>query len=169
MTENEWYALTPQQQLDARYQQAEIDREKSRNRAEERRRKEADERRLADARQRRVDRLYAQDRFGDILRCSVAGGVFDFKPGWRRLAPVSFSVARGERGHIAFRALNGGKRKKVWVEYSDDGRVPKICHDEHHHECGYIGGSRRDFARGIHINPTDFEGVMNGNRIECGF
>ena len=86
--------------------------EKIRNRAEERRRKEADERRLAEARQRRVDRLYAQDRFGDILRCSVAGGVFDFKPGWRRLAPVSFSVVRGERGHIAFvHSMAGSERK----------------------------------------------------------
>ena len=169
MTENEWHRLTPQQQLDARTQQTEIDRDKAVRRAEEARRREAEERRLAAARQRRIDRLYAHNRYGDILRCSIEGGVFDFKPGWRPLAPVSFATARGEQGYVTFRQLNGRKHKKVWIEYSDDGHELKICHAKDHYECGHIGGSQSDFARGIYLSPTNFEGLMHSNQIECGY
>ena len=169
MTENEWLTLTPQQHLDARYRQAEIDREKAVRRAEEQRRREAEERRIARARQRRVDRLYAENRHGDVLRCTIEGGVIDFKPGWRRLAPVSFIAARGEQGYVRFRQLNGGKQKNVWIEYSDDGRELKICHDKDHYECGHIGGSQRAFAQGVFLSPANFEGLMNGNQINCGY
>ena len=95
--------------------------------------------------------------------------MFDFKPGWRQLAPVSFSVARGEQGHVMFRQLNGGKEKQVWVEYSDDGNALTICHDKNHYECAAIGGSQRDFSRCLHIYPSNFKGVMHSNQIDCGF
>ena len=168
MSKEEWVALTPVQQLDARYKQAEIDRERQKTEAAERRRKQAEELRLARMRQKRVDRIYAENSHREILQCAISKGWYGDRPG-TPLAPVAFSIARSERGFVWFNQARGVIGKKFYVEYSDDGNRLTICQSDHKFDCAEIGGAQSAFASGVYIYPTDFKDVMWGNELLCGF
>ena len=168
MGEEEWFSLTADQQLEARYKQAEIDRERNKRQAEEHRRKEIEEARLAELRQKRVDRIYASNSYREILQCAISKGWYGDRPG-TPLAPVAFSIARSERGFVWFNQARGVIGKKFYVEYSDDGNELTICQSVSKYDCAKIGGSRSSFRSRIYIYPTDFKDVMWGNEMLCGF
>ena len=150
MSKEEWARLTPEQQMEARMKQADLNRANAERRAAQ---AEARRQRYAAAEaaeRRRLEEIYAASRYGDVLECVVEGGSADFH-GWRTYTPVPFTLARGEVKSVS---LSGGNRKSsFWAQYSPDGLSMKICYGDPRKRggrfCAAINGQTADFSAGI--------------------
>jgi len=102
MTKEQWEALPPAQQAEARTKQAEIDAQK---RAERLARLE-EERRLREQQQReaeeRLRAIYENPRYGDIIIVQIEGGEIGMGENRYPYQPVRFELARGETKFIDF-------------------------------------------------------------------
>ena len=124
MSKEEWVLLSPEQQAQARQQQAAIDAENRRIAAEE----EARQRQIdADEHARRqaeLEHRYSHARYGDIVSITVEGGQMKFSGDHRTYEPVAFDLVRGESKTIVFRRDDKPKYTlSVVVRLSDDGRT----------------------------------------------
>jgi len=102
LTQQQWEALPPAQQAEFQAKQYAIDEE--RRQADEARRMEqarvAAE--TARAEQDRLQQVYANARYGDIVHVTVQGGFIAYAGKRYPYEPVSFDLAKGETKQVAF-------------------------------------------------------------------
>jgi len=151
MSKEEWTLLTPEQQLEARMKQADLNRANAARRAEQaaaRRQKYAA---MEAAERRRIEELYEAARYGDVLECVVEGGTAGIGRGWRSYTPAPFTLARGEIKAVTLSA--GGRNGKFWAQYSPDGLSMKLCYDNPRDRggryCASVNGQSAEFSAGI--------------------
>lgn len=158
ISEAEWNSMTPQQQLEARNKQADINLKKQ----QEKERKEAQ-------RKAEIQKRYQQAAFGDILNCSVSGGIADFYPGWRPYAPQAFSIVRGEDKNITLYDNNKGRRTtSFWTEYAESGMKLTFCKDKgaRRDKCQEIVGTTPSFTGGI-TQTLQLSRIMKDVTLTC--
>jgi len=155
LSQEEWSRLSPEQQLEARTRQAEIDAVSRRARevqhAEEEARRKAEEH----AYQERIKQRYRQAEYGDIVQCILEQGVMDFKPGWHDIEPVGFMLVRGEQRQINAHASGTSKQISLWVKFDEDAMTISVCRNPPRQdtyktkECRSIAATTRQFRKGI--------------------
>jgi len=156
-SENEWLALTPQQQLDARQEQARLD-------ADKRREEQARKEREAEAKrhyQANIQKRYQTARYGDVVQCLLKDTVVDFKPGWRDAEPVAFNLVKGEQKEIQLHSRPRGKKTDLWVHLDDQGLNLSLCRDQSNNRrdtCSTIVATTQQFSRGYttQIQVSDY-------------
>jgi hypothetical protein len=171
MSEAEWLRLTPEQQLAARSQQAEINRANAERYAQTQAAERERQAILQAEELARREAIYQEARYGDILECVVEGGIADFHPGWRGYSPAPFTLARGEDKYVPL--SDGSSRPgRFWAGYSQDGREVSICHRDPNGRraggCATVHGMFRDFAAGIRRQFTAPDVFQNAN-LMCSF
>ncbi|GGF57918.1 hypothetical protein GCM10011332_09280 [Terasakiella brassicae] len=159
MSEEEWMRLNPDQQFQARRQQAEIDEQK---RMEREARAEAERLRQTmeeQAYQDRIDYKYRHARYGDVIQCVLEKAVIDFKPGWRDGEPVGFTLVRGEGKLIDIHSsARDRKTASLWVGLDDNGMTLSLCRKEptgysrNNKSCTDIVATTHQYRRGLHYS-----------------
>lgn len=122
LSEDQWQALSIQQQAEYAAQQYQID--------EDRRKKQEEyyllcERELAEeanAERERVGQIYEDAEYGDIIQVNVWGGRIAFNGKKADFEPVSFDLARGERKRIRFyhHEKHTTYSAYIWVAYENN-------------------------------------------------
>ena len=102
LSQQQWESLTPAQQAEYQAKQYTID-EQNRQQAEVRR---VEQQRIAieqaRAEQERLRQLYANARYGDIVRVNVQGGFLEYNGRRYPYEPVSVDLVRGESKLVTF-------------------------------------------------------------------
>lgn len=168
MSEEEWVRLSPDQQFQARSQQARIDEQK---RMEREARAEAERLRQTmeeQAYQDRIDHSYRDARYGDVIQCVLEQSVIDFKPGWRDGEPVGFTLVRGEGKLIDIYSARDQKTTSLWVGLDDNGMTLRLCrkeptgHSRSNTSCVDIVATTHQYRRGLHhsFDHNDMRGSL---------
>lgn len=113
MSDSEWNALTPEQKMEAREKQAQINAQKRQAKAD----REA-------AAQAASARRYETARYGDIITIVIKGGTMDINGNRRDYEPIAFDLVRGESKTINI--YRQGKRHfkdTAVMRLSEDGRT----------------------------------------------
>lgn len=127
MTEEEWRALSPEQQVEARLREAELQRQReARWRAEkERRAAEARLRALQEA--RRIEERYRTAPLDEFLICSIEPGEARFGEDWGPFFATNFTILRGEARTFELVRTNGRDRLPVTALFYENGRRLRLC------------------------------------------
>ncbi len=167
MSEAQWKALSPQEQMQARVKQAELDRIEAARRAEEQRREE----KRKEAEKARIASLYASARYGDIIECAVEGGIADFHPGWKKYQRAVVSLVRGEIKEVSLRSESGSDTQEFWAALNHEGNTVKICDSEPSRgssDCATVAGLTSDFSRGIR-QTVSLKEIFNSAEVLCAY
>lgn len=133
MSEAEWSALSPEQQLEARQQQTAINIER---RAEhERQQQEMERQRAAEeqAERERIERIIAQRVPGSIIDCAIERGEVRYRVlgAWLQPVPVAFTLIRGEGQKVELTSPQKHGRPtetlNLWVRYDISGHQLAFC------------------------------------------
>jgi len=161
MTEREWLALSPEKQMEAKHAQAKLDAQAAERRA--RQLALAAEQRAKAVRQRQadIDALYARGRYRDFIQCVVKEPMVDFRPGWKKMHSIGFTLARREEREVYLESKKGGRQASIWVYYSDDGIKVTLCRDVpgkfRRNQCDSLVATYLEYERGAskRINMPD--------------
>ena len=113
MSDSEWNALTPEQKMEAREKQAQINAQKKQAKAD----REA-------AKQAAAAKRYETARYGDIITVVIKGGTMDIHGNRRDYEPLAFDLVRGESKTVNI--LRKGKhynKDTAVMTLSEDGRT----------------------------------------------
>ena len=113
MSNSEWNALTPQQKMEAREKQAQINAQKKQAKAD----REA-------AAQAASAKRYETARYGDIITVVIKGGTMDINGNRRDYEPIIFDLVKGESKTVNI--LREGKhynKDTAVMRLSKDGRT----------------------------------------------
>jgi hypothetical protein len=168
MSEAEWLSLSPQQQLEARAKQAEIDRAREAELAAERARREA----AKEAERQRIAAVYRSARYGDIVECVLDGGIIDFHPGWKAYQPAAFTLVAGETREVKVTTGVPYETQEVWASLSETGTAISLCYSEpapgSSNDCAVVSALSRELDRGIESAVNSKE-LFNGARLRCAY
>ena len=113
ITDSEWNALTPEQKMDAREKQAQINVQKKQAKAD----REA-------AAQAASSERYKTARYGDIITVVIKGGTMDINGNRRNYEPIAFDLVRGESKTInILRQQKHHYKDTAVMRLSEDGRT----------------------------------------------
>ncbi len=172
ITQTEWMNITPDKKLELRQQQEAIERE---NREKINAAAASQER--ADAiRERNRQTLYTNSAYGTVVNCDISGGNAKFSSGfvgskWAPLAPVRFSVAKGDALNVPIR--RNDKQSHVanfWVGFSPNDEL-EFCADENtdkrYKRCRThpVGAT---FQQG-YTAPLSIPDAIDGATLSCRF
>lgn len=130
LSKEQWDALPPAQQAEYQAQQYAID-EQRRQKMEARREALAQEEKARmQAERERLQRLYTQGIYGDVVRVTVQGGYMQIYEDLCPYQPVAFEIAKGELKYVPF-TRSGRIRQQinVRVRLSEDGNT-LFFHDD---------------------------------------
>ena len=156
MSKEEWVRLSPDQQLDARSRQAEMDQ------AERVRRAEAA--RLA-AEQQRLEQQAREERLrnaapGDLVQCVLDDAEGYFAGDWRTVTPTGFTLVRGYSEAITLSEQDRSSRQ-VQVHASFDGTQVELCRP-HRNDCTRLAATQNQLQRGV-SRPIQLDRVLRGH------
>ena len=122
LKEEQWQALSPQQQAEYTAKQYQIDEERRKRQEEYWRQRERDATEAARLERDRILQLYQNARYGDIIQVNISGGGISFNGKIGSYEPVSFDLVRGERKRITF--YHHGNHitysTDIWVAYDNN-------------------------------------------------
>jgi len=174
MTEAEWQALPPEKKMEAQKAQAKLDAEAAERRAREKtilaeRKAKAERQRLAD-----IKSLYSRGMYRDFVQCVVQNPLVDLRPGWTKMQPTGFILARQEEREVSFQPMKGNRRASIWALYSGDGLKVTLCRYNPSHpfysfrnQCDSIVATHSDYERGVSKSismPDRLQGTL-----ECSY
>ena len=159
MSEEEWVRLSPEQQLDARSRQAEIDQVERERRAEAAR--------LA-AEQQRLEQQAREERIrnaapGDLVQCVLDDAQGYYAGDWRAADPMGFTLVLGFPETIALAEQDRSSRQ-VQVHASFDGAQVELCRP-HRNDCTRLAATQNQLQRGV-SRQVHLERVLRG-RLYC--
>ena len=122
LKEEQWQALSPQQQAEYTTKQYQIDEERRKRQEEYRRQKEREEAEATRLGKERILQLYRNARYGDIIQVNISSGSIAFNGKRESYEPLSFDLVRGERKRIPF--YHHDKQitysTDIWVAYDNN-------------------------------------------------
>jgi len=137
LKEEQWQALSPQQQAEYTTKQYQIDEERRKRQEEYWRQKEREEAEAIRLEKERILQLYRNARYGDIIQVNISDGSIAFIGERKGYEPLSFDLVRGERKRISF--YHHGKHithsTDIWVAYDNNAFYFDVGDDreyEHH-------------------------------------
>lgn len=122
LKEEQWQALSQQQQAEYTTKQYQIDEERRKIQEEYGRQKEREEAEAIRLEKERILQLYRNARYGDIIQVNISGGSIAFTGKRESYEPLSFDLVRGERKRIPF--YHHDKHitysTDIWVAYDNN-------------------------------------------------
>ena len=122
LKEEQWQALSPQQQVEYTTKQYQIDEERRKRQEEYGRQKEREEAEAIRLEKERLLQLYRNARYGDIIQVNISDGSIAFIGERKDYEPLSLDLVRGERKMIPF--YHHGKHithsTAIWVAYNNN-------------------------------------------------
>ncbi len=179
ITQAEWEYLSPDKKLDLRQQQEQIEREV---RTIQERSSGNNEVALAtreiagaiNASSRRE--LYTNSAYGSVVDCEISGGNAKFSSGlwnskWSPLAPVRFSVAKGDAVNVPIRRLDKQRQSSAfWVAFRE-GQELEFCAaqdtDQRYKRCRthpVTAAYQQNYTA-----PLSIPSVIDGATLNCRF
>lgn len=133
----------------------------------------AEERRQEERRQQRISEYYRDNQYGSKVSCTVQGGEFDFKPGWRRYRSFAFTLVPTESKAIRVYDEKGKKNNDIWVSLDESGQSVMFCPKQptssyRFQDCRSITGTYNDFTRGLTRGLTARE-IISGATVNCSY
>ncbi|MBB5020783.1 hypothetical protein [Desulfurispira natronophila] len=155
--EDQWFAMTPQQQLQAHKQQAQLDEARAlqREAEAEERAIQARVREMELARElAELEKLRCDARYGDRVQCVLTNPEHYRSGQWRSIEPLAFDLVRGHDGlSISLLEHSGSTtRQRGNIHVSFDGQTTAICDKEPSRSsrtCIRVVGTFEDYRRGI--------------------
>lgn len=154
LNEQQWKALTPDQQAEYRARQYEIDQENRRQEEARRAIEEREQRERAERERYRIAELYRHARQGDVVTVTIQGGLVAFYGKRHEYEPMSFDLVRGERRMIEFRRQGRGDTTQVEVALSEDGNTFYFDYPSRRR---YVLVNR-EWSRGEEYRPPEIRG-----------
>ncbi|SEP18820.1 hypothetical protein [Aquisalimonas asiatica] len=155
MTEDEWARLSPEQQLDARQHQAELDQEERARRAEAARLAAEQERLEQDRREARLRDAGP----GEVVHCVLQDAEGYLGGDWRTAEPVGFAVLRGDTKVIDIPEIDRSTRR-VQAEARYNGAQVELCRPNRN-TCTTLAATPNQLQRGVERH-IDLERVARG-------
>lgn len=150
MSEQEWQALTPQQQLDAREKQSELDQKAAERRAAEARLEaEREAQQQAELAQRKANAAY-----GERVQCVLQNAEYKEGKSWYALEPVGFDLVVGEIQPLSLVHIKNKRTQYTRTAYAGfNGQTVSICRyqsaNSHSADCVRMVGTTLDYQRGL--------------------
>lgn len=151
--DDEWLLMTPEQQLQARVKQAEIDEAARLRRLEQIAEEEAAAQRLV--------QLRSNAPLGDVVQCTFRDAKAKFGKGdWLPVQPTSFAIHRSESDRSIHLPRQDRPSSSADVHVAFDGLNVKVCR-WYDRDCATLAGTERAFKNGYsqHIKVN---GLMEG-------
>ncbi|BBO18852.1 conserved hypothetical protein [Candidatus Brocadia pituitae] len=122
LKEEQWQALSPQQQAEYTTKQYQIDEERRKRQEEYRQQKEREAVEATRVEKDRILQLYRNARYGDIIQVNISGGSIAFIGERKGYEPLSFDLVRGERKRIPFyhHDRHVTYQTDIWVAYDNN-------------------------------------------------
>ena len=159
MSDAEWEALTPQQQLVARTKQAELDEQARLRREQARIAKEAE--------QARLENLRHNAPRGEVVQCTLTNARARFAHNeWHPAQPMAVAIHRSEDRRQVSVAQEGRPSRNVSLHMGFDGMVVKVCR-WYDRDCAVLAGTDRDYNRG-HSGRIQVPDLVEGT-LSCSF
>lgn len=163
MDEVQWYQLTPEQQFQARQQQAQLDAA-----AQQRRAAEAEARRLEAERELAELNLRRQEaRYGERVQCIIEQGDAYLSGRWRSLEPTGVDLVQGMVQDFSL-SDERGRYAQRWAA-SFDGIQVRICASrtdlERQRQCATLTATQSQFQRGV-TRQVDTDRLLRA-QISC--
>ena len=122
LKEEQWQALSPQQQAEYTTKQYQIDEERKKRQEEYGRQKEREEAEAIRLEKERILQLYRNARYGDIIPVNISDGSIAFIGERKGCEPLSLDLVSGERKMIPF--YHHGKHMthstNIWLAYDNN-------------------------------------------------
>jgi predicted small lipoprotein YifL len=163
--DDQWEAMTMDQQLQARQQQADLDRAHAERRAEEARARTAE----AEAKIAERERRRQEARYGDRVQCVLANGEARLGRSWDRIQPLAFDLVRGFEEEVQIEVASDRMRGFSAEAYAYfDGQTVYVCRmpfkDTYRQDdCARLTATSRELERGVerYVQGRDFlKGMM---------
>lgn len=122
LKEEQWQALSPQQQAEYTAKQYQVDEERRKRQEEYGRQKEREEAEATRLEKERILQLYRNARYGDIIQVNISGGSIVFIGERKGYESLSFDLVRGERKRIPFyhHDRHVTYQTDIWVAYDNN-------------------------------------------------
>lgn len=147
--EEQWVLLTPQQQLDARSQQATLDQASQARREAEARAREAEAiKQAAELEQRRRDAGY-----GERVQCILESAEGYIRGRWQPVRPLAMDLVSGYPVELTLSDTRSRYQQDVYAGF--DGQVVRLCrssralHGSATNECVEMAATRQQLQRGV--------------------
>lgn len=165
--DEQWQAMSPEQQFQARQQQADLDRAKAEQRAEEAKARVAE----AEAKKAELERRRQDARYGERVQCVFSNGEVKLRREWDRIHPVALDLVRGYEEEFRMEVASDRMRGFTTEGYAlFDGQTVYLCRMPYEDvyrqdDCVRVTATMREFQRGVeqYVSAADF---LRG-RIRC--
>lgn len=159
MSDAEWEALTPQQQLVARTKQAELDEQERLRRQQARIAKEAE--------QARLENLRHNAPRGEVVQCTLTNARARFaRNEWHSAQPLAVAIHRSEDRRQVRIAQEDRPSRAATLHMGFDGMTVKVCR-WYDRDCAVLAGTDRDYNRG-HSSHVRVPDLVDGT-LSCSF
>lgn len=149
MSVQEWNALTPQQQIDARAEQAKLNELAAQRRAEQARLKAEQEARE----QAELERRKANAAYGERVQCVLDSAEYKNGKSWFAIEPVGFDLVIGEVQELTLVHYKNQSSRYTRNSYASfDGQTVSICRYKGGHassNCLKMTGTTQEYHRGL--------------------
>lgn len=146
MSEDQWLALTPEQQYDAQLKQAELDRQREARRlAEQQKREQA----LRDQ-QAQLELARENAKYGERLQCVLQDSELYVSKKWRAGDPIALDLLVNQPAQPLKQSTVDGRNG--FTHYARfDGQILSLCRNENsrRQDCALMLGTFTDYHRGF--------------------
>ncbi len=126
LSQQQWQSLPPEKQAEYQAKQYQIDKDRQQQAEQARQQRSQQAATAARMEQERINALYANARYGDIVNVIVRGGAMKWNNETYPCEPLSFDLVRGETKEVEFRGRADNVRNLVSrypVQLSEDGHT----------------------------------------------
>ena len=162
ITDDEWEAMSVEQRIQAREQQAALDKAAAERRAEEARLREAEERRLL----MELEVRRGEAAYGERVQCVLSRAEAYLGREWREMEPIALDLVTGIE--VAYELVQIGPRSRYSTDVyaAFDGQTVSLCrYSNSSRQCARMPGTQRDYRRGIQ-QPVVAEDFLRG-QLRC--
>ena len=163
MSEEEWQALTAEQQLAARQQQAELDEARALRRAREAEAKAAEAERAALA----LQEARKHAAYGDNVQCVFSPVQAYLNSKWRTAEPLALDLVRGYEHPVTISEQSRYSRYSLHAVAYFDGQVVELCpeYTSNRHRCARLLANQVDYQRGVEADVASDKFIKG--RLRC--
>lgn len=157
----QWQAMAPSQQMEAREKQAELDKVR-----EERRALEARNRQIELENEKAALALRRQEAGpGERVQCVLSSAEAKLASRWLPIEPVAFDLVTGMGSVTEIQAKEDRRRSDVYADF--DGMKVRICPSQRSNEkdCAVAVATQSEYRRGV-VRELEKQDFLKG-RLRC--
>lgn len=165
ISDAEWQRMTPQQQMDARAKQTELDKQAAERRAERARLQALEDARL----QAELEQRRANAKLGEHVQCVFNPAEAKISGNWRTVEPIALDLVVGETKPFNAEHLRDGRSRYSRQGYASfDGQTLSLCSSRSNYSsshCVRVVSTTRGYQQGVK-QKVDSKEFMRGE-LHC--